>query len=62
MKAVIMAGGFAKRMWPLTTGRPKPLLVIAGKPIIEHIIENLESIEGIDKIYITTNKKFEEHF
>ncbi len=57
-----MAGGFAKRMWPLTTGRPKPLLIISGKPIIEHIIENLENISTIDKIFITTNKKFEEHF
>ncbi len=62
MKAVIMAGGFAKRMWPLTTGRPKPLLMISGKPIVEHIVENLENVRSIDKIYIATNKKFEDHF
>ena len=58
MKAIILAGGFAKRMWPLTQDRPKPLLLVAGKPMIEHVIEKLLPIKQIHTIYITTNKRF----
>lgn len=61
MKCVILAGGFAKRMWPLTMGLPKALLEVAGKPVIEHIIEKLENI-GSKEIYVSTNKKFEDVF
>lgn len=62
MKCVILAGGFAKRMWPMAMDFPKALLPIAEKPMVEHIIEKLYSIDGLDEIYISTNKKFEEPF
>lgn len=62
MKAVILAGGFAKRMWPLTLERPKPLLLVAGKPMIEHVMDKLTGIREIHTIYITTNKRFEHAF
>jgi len=57
MIALILAGGFAKRMWPLTKDTPKPLLKVSGKPMIEHIIKKLERLD-IKKIYISTNSKF----
>ena len=57
MKAIILAGGFAKRMWPITKKLPKPLLPVAGKPMIEHILNKLETL-NLSTIYITTNKKF----
>lgn len=57
MIGFILAGGFAKRLWPLTKETPKPLLEVAGKPIIEHIIAKLENL-GVDKIYISTNSKY----
>ena len=57
-----MAGGFAKRLWPLTKEYPKPLLKIKGKPIIEYVLDKVKQVEEIDKIYITTNAKFEHHF
>ncbi|EKD33047.1 MAG: hypothetical protein ACD_76C00099G0006 [uncultured bacterium] len=41
MHAIILAGGFATRLWPLTSNTPKPLLPIAGKPIISHIIDKI---------------------
>lgn len=41
MHAFILAGGFATRLWPLTEKRAKPLLPIAGKPILNHIIDGL---------------------
>jgi glucose-1-phosphate thymidylyltransferase len=62
MKAIIMAGGFAKRMWPLTLEKPKPLLPVGGRPIIEHVLDRLIGIPSIEIIYITTNRKFERVF
>ena len=62
MDAIILAAGYAMRLYPLTENTPKPLLNVAGKPIIEHIIRKLEEIESINKIYIVTNDKFHQHF
>lgn len=62
MDAIILAAGYATRLYPLTENTPKSLLNVAGKPIIEHIINKLEQVSSIDKIYIVTNDKFEQHF
>ena len=58
MKALILAAGYATRLYPLTKDRPKPLLSIAGKPILEYIMEKLERAEEIDALYLVTNQKF----
>ena len=62
MKAIILAGGYAKRLWPLTKNKPKQLLLVGGRPIIEYIMEKLETQKEINKIIISTNEKFEENF
>jgi len=62
MKSIILAGGFATRLLPVTKHIPKPLLPVNGKPIIDYIIRNVEQIDNVDKIIISTNKKFENHF
>jgi len=62
MKAVILAGGFAKRLGELGKNMPKALLPVADTPIIEHILRMIEPITQIDQIFISTNKRFEEHF
>jgi len=62
MKAVILAGGFAKRLLPLTLNTPKPLLFVGGKPIITHIVEKLEKLPDVDEIIISTNARFQEQF
>ena len=62
MDAIVLAAGYATRLHPLTLNTPKPLLNVAGKPIIEHIIRKLEKIRTINKIYIVTNSKFEKNF
>lgn len=62
MKALILAAGYGTRLYPLTQNTPKPLLPIAGKPIIEHIIKKINKISSLDKIYIVTNEKFFSHF
>jgi glucose-1-phosphate thymidylyltransferase len=62
MKALILAAGYATRLYPLTKNRAKPLLPIKGTPIINYIIKRLEPIEDIDKIYVVTNQKFYNDF
>lgn len=62
MDAIILAAGYATRLFPLTENTPKPLLKVANKPIIEHIIKKLEQIPKLNKIYAITNSKFETHF
>jgi glucose-1-phosphate thymidylyltransferase len=62
MKIIILAAGYATRLYPLTLTRPKPLLPVAGKPMIDHVLDNLVSIAGIDQIYIVTNAKFAGQF
>lgn len=52
--AIIMAGGRGTRLKPLTNNTPKPLLKVAGKPIIEHNIDRLISF-GIDDIWLSIN-------
>ena len=54
LQAVLMAGGRGERLRPLTDEMPKPLLPVAGKPIIDYNIEELEAC-GIKKIFVTVN-------
>lgn len=62
MKVVILAAGYATRLYPLTLTQPKPLLPVAGKPMIEYVLDNLAPIGGLDRIYVVTNAKFATHF
>ena len=58
MKALILAAGYATRLFPLTKKYPKPLLEVKGRPIINYIIEKIELVSGINEIYVVTNSKF----
>lgn len=62
MKLIILGAGYATRLYPLTLNQPKPLLSVAGKPMIEHVLDNLKPIKEIDQVYVVTNAKFAEHF
>src|SRR5438309_1296128 len=62
MKLVILAAGYATRLYPLTLTQPKPLLPVAGKPMINYVLDNVASIEGINQVYVVTNAKFAGHF
>ncbi|MEA3328264.1 MAG: nucleotidyltransferase family protein [Candidatus Omnitrophota bacterium] len=62
MKALIMAAGYAVRLYPLTKNRPKPLLPVCRKPIVEYILANIEKIKSIDEVLVVTNHKFAGHF
>src|SRR5437773_593995 len=58
MNALILAAGYATRLYPLTLNKAKPLLVVGGKPIIEWVVDNLEGVPDLETIYVVTNKKF----
>jgi len=62
VKIIILAAGYATRLYPLTLTQPKPLLPVAGKPMVEHVLDNLAPIDGIDRVYVVTNAKFAGHF
>jgi len=62
MKVIILAAGYATRLYPLTLTLPKPLLPVAGKPMVEYVLDNLAPIGGIDRIVVVTNAKFAGHF
>jgi len=62
MNALILAAGYATRLYPLTLNKAKPLLEVAGKPIIEWILEQLVPIPSLQRIFIVTNQKFAEDF
>lgn len=62
MKALILAAGYAKRLYPLTLNQPKPLLPVGGKPILSHIAEKIVKIKLVDQIYVVTNDRFFSHF
>jgi len=62
MKALILAGGFAKRMGSIAEDTPKALLLLRGKPMLEHVLRKIEPLEQIDQIYISINKRFEQQF
>ena len=62
MKVLILAAGYATRLYPLTLTQPKPLLPVAGKPMVDYVLDNLAPIPGIDRVYIVTNAKFAGHF
>jgi glucose-1-phosphate thymidylyltransferase len=62
MKLIILAAGYATRLYPLTLNQPKPLLAVAGKPMIEHVLDNLAPVREIDHAYVVTNAKFADHF
>jgi glucose-1-phosphate thymidylyltransferase len=62
VKLIVLGAGYATRLYPLTLNQPKPLLPVAGKPMIEHVLDKLRPLTDIDHVYIVTNAKFAEPF
>src|SRR3954465_3743701 len=58
MKCMILAAGYATRLYPLTKDRAKPLLEVAEKPIIVHILEKIEKVDSVDEVIVVSNDKF----
>ena len=62
MKAIVLAAGYATRLYPLTLDTPKPLLEVGGRPILGRLLEQLAAVESLDHVYVVTNAKFAERF
>lgn len=62
MITILLAAGYATRLYPLTKNQPKPLLPIQDKPIIEHILDDVAEIPGMEGIVVVSNHKFIDHF
>jgi glucose-1-phosphate thymidylyltransferase len=62
MNSIILAAGYATRLYPLTLDMAKPLLKVAGKPMIEWVLDNLANVPGLGTIYVVTNDKFASDF
>ncbi|MDR3121809.1 MAG: nucleotidyltransferase family protein [Clostridiales bacterium] len=62
MVAIILAAGYATRLYPLTENRPKALLPIGGKPILDYIIEQIRTIPAVERTVVVSNDKFHGHF
>ena len=62
MKAVVLAGGYATRLWPITKHRPKMFLPIGDSTVIDRIFEELEADDRIDEVFVSTNERFESEF
>jgi glucose-1-phosphate thymidylyltransferase len=62
MNILILAAGYATRLYPLTLTKAKPLLDVSGKPMMEWVIDNLAPIAGIRQVFVVTNSKFAADF
>ena len=62
MKCLILAAGYATRLYPLTENFPKPLLEVQGKAILDWLIEDIEKASLVDEYVVISNHKFAKHF
>lgn len=64
MKAVVLAAGTGRRLWPLTENRPKPMIPAVNRPILEHVLEALEAA-GVDEVLLVVGanrQRVQSHF
>ena len=62
MVTIILAAGYGTRLYPLTIDRPKALLEVGGKTILDRLVEKIVFMKDNKKIYIVTNEKFNKKF
>ncbi|MCH5186529.1 MAG: nucleotidyltransferase family protein [Oscillospiraceae bacterium] len=62
MVCILLAAGYATRLYPLTENMPKALLPLGKKTILDTVVDKIEQVKDIEDIYIVTNDRFYEHF
>ncbi|SEP29787.1 glucose-1-phosphate thymidylyltransferase [Halogranum amylolyticum] len=62
MKAVVLAGGYATRLWPITKERPKMFLPVGETTVIDRLFAELEADERISEVFVSTNEYFADEF
>lgn len=58
MNALILAAGYATRLYPLTLEHAKPLLPVGGRPMVDHLLEHIRAVPGVRSVHLVTNAKF----
>ena len=62
MHAVVLAGGYATRLWPITRHRPKMFLPVGETTVVDRIFRELETDDRIEDVYVSTNERFADEF
>ena len=62
MKCLILAAGYATRLYPLTENFPKPLLTVGEKTILDWLLDDIDASGEVDEYIVISNHKFTEHF
>lgn len=57
MQCVLLAAGYATRLYPLTENMPKALLKLGDKTILEMVTDKIDEVSDVENIYIVTNRK-----
>lgn len=60
MRALVLAAGYGTRLYPLTRDRPKPLLPVGGRPVLDHLARDLGELETLEEVRVVTNARFVE--
>src|SRR5579862_862048 len=58
MQAILLAAGYGTRLYPLTEDLPKPLLPIAGRPLLDWIADKVDEVPEVDALHVVTNARF----
>ena len=62
MKCLILAAGYATRLYPLTENFPKPLLKVGEKTILDWLVDDIASADAVDEYVVISNHKYAHHF
>lgn len=62
MKSIILAAGYATRLYPLTLKCPKALLPIGGRPMMDYLVDGIAEIPGMTEVHIISNHRFADQF
>ena len=62
MKCLILAAGYATRLYPLTENFPKPLLKVGDKTILDWLLDDIDTLSQVDEYVVISNHKFARHF
>lgn len=62
MKSLILAAGYATRLYPLTENMPKALLPIGGKPMMDYLVSEIDTLSGMSDVHVVSNHRFMPQF
>ena len=62
MKCLILAAGYATRLYPITENFPKPLLEVNGKAILDWLVDDIDTANLVDEYIVISNHKYAHHF